>query len=105
MIASLRNLMLQRTIVLICFGLLMACFYFAGEALQARGKNYLRPVDAALANEGGVAAEAIALEDVLDGLQQVSPVNIVLLDTAREARRDFAKPLAAIEPRRRMAIA
>ena len=57
-------------------------FFFAGHGIQMRGKNYLIPVDAQIASENSVRAEAVDVDDVLDQLSS-SPLNVVILDACR----------------------
>jgi hypothetical protein len=57
-------------------------FFFAGHGIQLRGKNYLIPVDAQIASENSVRAEAVDVDAVLDQLS-ASPLNVVILDACR----------------------
>lgn len=57
-------------------------FFFAGHGIQIRGKNYLIPVDAQIASENSVRAEAVDVDAVLDQLSS-SPLNVVILDACR----------------------
>lgn len=57
-------------------------FFFAGHGIQIRGKNYLIPVDAQIASENSVRAEAVDVDAVLDQLSS-SPLNLVILDACR----------------------
>ncbi len=57
-------------------------FFFAGHGIQIRGKNYLVPVDAQIASENSVRAEAVDVDAVLDQLSS-SPLNVVILDACR----------------------
>jgi uncharacterized caspase-like protein len=60
-------------------------FYFAGHGFQMGWKNYLVPVDAALAKSEDVAANTIDLTTILDGLRRAgNPMNIVILDACRD---------------------
>src|ERR1700676_2450035 len=59
-------------------------FYYSGHGVQAKGENYLVPVDAAIKDEGELDLEAIdvnAFLQVMDG--STSKVNIVILDACR----------------------
>jgi uncharacterized caspase-like protein len=60
-------------------------FYFAGHGFQMGWKNYLVPVDAALARSEDVVANTIDLTTVLEGLRRAAnPMNIVILDACRD---------------------
>ena len=60
-------------------------FYYAGHGIQANGKNYLIPVDADLASEGDLEAEAIDAGKVLRAMDEArNQVNIVILDACRD---------------------
>ncbi|CAG0973371.1 hypothetical protein BURK2_01428 [Burkholderiales bacterium] len=62
----------------------VALFYFAGHGVQVRGKNYLVPVDARIANEGAVRSESVDVDALLDQFQTSgSGLNIVILDACR----------------------
>jgi uncharacterized caspase-like protein len=59
-------------------------FYFAGHGVQARGRNYLVPVDADIAREDEVAYSALDLAAVLDKMDSArNPMNLVILDACR----------------------
>ncbi len=60
----------------------VALFYYAGHGIQMRGKNYLVPVDAQIASESAVRAEAVDVDAVLDQMVN-SELNIVILDACR----------------------
>jgi uncharacterized caspase-like protein len=60
----------------------VALFYYAGHGMQARGKNYLIPVDADITSESSVSIEAIDVERVLDQLG-AARVSMVILDACR----------------------
>ncbi|HTY99722.1 MAG TPA: caspase family protein, partial [Rhodocyclaceae bacterium] len=60
----------------------VALFYFAGHGIQAKGKNYLVPVDAEIDTENSVRAETVDVDTVLDQVS-ASPLNIVILDACR----------------------
>lgn len=61
----------------------VSLFYYAGHALQVKGKNYLVPVDADISRESMVSAETIDLDSVLDNTS-ASKVGIVILDACRK---------------------
>ncbi|NND98527.1 MAG: caspase family protein [Pirellulaceae bacterium] len=64
----------------------VAFFFFAGHGVQDKSKrNYLIPVDAKLNNESSVKYQAMALDYVMDTLEDSnSNLNIVVLDCCRD---------------------
>lgn len=60
----------------------VALFYYAGHGMQVKGKNFLIPIDAEIASEASVRAEAVDVDAVLDQLG-ASTVNVVILDACR----------------------
>ena len=78
-------------------------FYFAGHGVQVNGRNYLVPVDAAIASEAEVEVEALDVASVLARMETArNRVNLVILDACRDnpfARsfRSTARGLAAID--------
>ena len=80
----------------------VALFYYAGHGIQARGKNFLVPVDAEIKSEGSVSTESVDVERVLD---QLSParLSMVVLDACRNNpferrfRSGFGAGLAQID--------
>jgi hypothetical protein len=78
-------------------------FYFAGHGVQVNGRNYLVPVDAAIASEAEVEVEAVDVASVLARMETArNRVNLVILDACRDnpfARsfRSAARGLAAID--------
>jgi uncharacterized caspase-like protein len=87
-----------------------ALVYFSGHGMELNGKNWLLPVDVALARASDLPDEAIAAERVLDRLSGVRKLRIVILDACRTnpflARmamnkgitRTVAQGLAPVEP-------
>lgn len=63
-----------------------AVVYFAGHGIELGGRNYLLPADARLDDERDVRREAVALDELLEGLQsgRKPRVNLVILDACRE---------------------
>ena len=60
-------------------------FYFAGHGAQLNWRNYLVPVDAAIANAGDLQKQAVDLSTILDSLSFArNPVNLVILDACRD---------------------
>lgn len=59
-------------------------FYYSGHGLQARGKNFMVPVDAAIDAESDIALEAVDVDRVLDQMTQAgNGLNILILDACR----------------------
>lgn len=61
----------------------VALFYFAGHGMQLRGENYLVGTDARLASEFDVAAETLALTDVIGAIEKKSKIALFFLDACR----------------------
>src|SRR5262245_7364252 len=79
--------------------------YFAGHGIEVAGRNFLIPVDAALARAGALDLEAISLDTVLSQLDGVRKLKLVILDACRNnpfalpgARRTVGRGLARVEP-------
>jgi formylglycine-generating enzyme required for sulfatase activity len=65
-------------------GGIVGLFYFAGHGVQARGHNYLIPVDAEIQSEADIEDVAVDVNyvlNVMDGAQ--NGLNIVILDACR----------------------
>jgi uncharacterized caspase-like protein len=64
----------------------VALFFYAGHGLQASGKNYLVPVDAALRIERDLDFEAVSVDFVLKQmeLEREGKTNVVFLDACRD---------------------
>lgn len=59
-------------------------FYFAGHAVQVKGRNYLIPVDALIASEDDFPRKTAEVSDLLSRLGSMrSGLNIVILDACR----------------------
>ena len=65
-------------------GATVALFYYAGHGLQVSGRNYLLPVNAALARETDLRYEAFDVQAVLDEMDTPGRVNLVFLDACRD---------------------
>ena len=62
----------------------VALFFYAGHGLQVRGENFLPTVDAELASEDDVPQQSLAVEAVLNAMEDSkAAVNLVLLDACR----------------------
>jgi hypothetical protein len=86
-----------------------ALIYYAGHGVEVGGNNYLIPVDARLASDRDVGAEAIPLDQLMGYVEGARKLRVVLLDACREnpfaarmARRDASRSvgrgLARYEP-------
>lgn len=83
--------------------------FYAGHAVQSRGRNFLVPVDATPRGPAEVARDAIDLDQFLDALIVSRPTSaLVVLDAARDnpwqAGLGGGKGLAPIEPIETIAI-
>jgi hypothetical protein len=59
-------------------------FYFAGHGVQAKGRNFLIPVDASIEREDEVAYNSVDANQVLDKMEAAgNRLNIVILDACR----------------------
>ena len=60
-------------------------FYFAGHGVQAKGRNFLIPVDADIQREDEVAYNSVDANQVLDKMEAANNrLNIVILDACRD---------------------
>jgi hypothetical protein len=59
-------------------------FFYAGHGLQVQRRNYLVPVDAALESEVDLPFEAVAVDVVLDLMEQTTALRLVFLDACRD---------------------
>lgn len=63
----------------------VALLYYAGHGVQIDGHNFLIPVDAAISTSAEVAAEAAALQQVLDRIERAGAESVVVvLDACRD---------------------
>src|SRR5262247_2790364 len=89
----------------------VAFVYLSGYGLQLEGENYFAPVDARIARDSGVAAEAIRLSAYTRPLAALGlKASIVVLDAARanafaRSGPPLAGGLALVEPEPGMLIA
>ena len=60
-----------------------AVVFYAGHGMQARGENYLLPVDATLLDEDDLAIEAVPLSYVLNNTDGAK-MRVVMLDACRD---------------------
>ena len=62
-----------------------ALFYYAGHGLQAKGSNYLLPVDARLRSVADLRSGSLALSTVSDELEAAdAKINLIILDACRD---------------------
>lgn len=86
-----------------------AVVFYAGHAVQMRGRNFLVPVDARLRGQADIPRETFDLDQLVDALIVSRPASaVVVLDAARDNRWQAAigpgKGLAAIERLENIAI-
>jgi formylglycine-generating enzyme required for sulfatase activity len=89
-----------------------ALVYYAGHGMEMDGKNWIVPVDAALAKASDVADEAVPLDRILERVRPASSLRIVILDACRNnpflarmlsgpgGSRSIGRGLAPIQPQR-----
>jgi hypothetical protein len=75
-----------------------ALVYFAGHGIEVGGTNYLIPVDAHLASDRDVNAEAISLDQIMTYVEGAKMLRIVILDACRE--NPFVAKMARKDPSR-----
>jgi uncharacterized caspase-like protein len=89
----------------------VAFVYLAGHGLQLEGENYFVPIDARIARDSDVAAEAIRLSDYVRPLAALGlKASVIVLDAARANQfgasgAPLAGGLALVEPEPGMLIA
>ena len=78
-----------------------ALLFFAGHGLQVGGRNYLVPVDAALAYEADVGSELFELQYILNQMERRNRTSIVLLDACRNnpLARNLARAMGLSDTR------
>ncbi len=62
----------------------VALVYYAGHGLQVAQQNYLVPVDAVLASEEDVYAQAVRLDDIVARLAAAPGIKFVFLDACQD---------------------
>lgn len=74
-----------------------ALFFYAGHAMQIKGKNYLIPIDAKLEDSTSLDFETIELASILGFISDEKRVSIALLDACRDnpLSRKFARSIGA----------
>jgi uncharacterized caspase-like protein len=89
----------------------VAFIYLAGHGLQLEGENYVVPIDAKIARDADIAAEAIRLSDYMRPLAALGlKASVIVLDAARAnpfgaSGAPLAGGLALAEPEPGMLIA
>ena len=72
-------------------------FYYAGHALQVRGRNYLLPVRAMIEREDEIIYRTVDTGQILDKMESArNRVNIVILDACRN--NPFGRELRNVTP-------
>jgi len=61
----------------------VALFYYAGHALQFKGRNYLMPVDAEFEDEVSLRYQMVSIDDIRDALGRAGGLKIIILDACR----------------------
>jgi uncharacterized caspase-like protein len=61
-----------------------AMVYYAGHGIEMGGVNYLVPVDAKLALDRDVEAEAVPLDQIMTALEGAKKLKLILLDACRD---------------------
>jgi cyclophilin family peptidyl-prolyl cis-trans isomerase len=62
-----------------------AWVFYAGHGIEVKGSNYLLPIDADLSDESQVRRKSIALDEVLENLDEANaPLKVIVLDCCRD---------------------
>jgi uncharacterized caspase-like protein len=61
-----------------------ALFFYAGHGMQAKGQNYLLPINASLKTESDLDFETVALDLVMKQMQRSVKVSLIFLDACRD---------------------
>jgi len=63
----------------------VALFYYAGHALQVKGRNYLVPVNAQIKREYQLTTQTLDVNEVINALEYAQTrINIIILDSCRD---------------------
>lgn len=62
----------------------LALIYFAGHGVEVQGENFLIPVDAQVASNRDIQAQAVSLKDFLHSVDRARKMRIVILDSCRD---------------------
>jgi hypothetical protein len=86
--------------------------YFAGHGTEVGGKNFLIPVDAALAKASDLNLQAVLLDTVIEQLAGATKLKLVILDACRNnafplagGKRSVSRGLSRIEPEENTLVA
>ena len=71
----------------------VALLFYAGHGMQVDGRNYLIPVDTRLESPSDLNFETIALDNILENLNDALRANIIILDACRN--NPFAQTYAS----------
>ena len=61
----------------------VALIYYSGHGIEAKGANYIAPIDTDLSSPESAGASLVAVQPILDAMSKIAPVSIVLLDACR----------------------
>lgn len=61
----------------------VALIYYSGHGIEAKGANYIAPVDTDLSSPESAGASLVAVQPILEAMSKAAPVSIVLLDACR----------------------
>ncbi|MBX9645461.1 MAG: caspase family protein, partial [Xanthobacteraceae bacterium] len=73
-----------------------ALVYYAGHGMEVSGVNYLIPVEARIAVDRDIEAEAVALEQVMTSVDGAKKLRLVMLDACRD--NPFASQMRKTAP-------
>ena len=77
-------------------------FFYAGHGLQVQRRNWMVPVDAALQSEIDLPFEGVAVDTVLDLMEETTPLRLVFLDACRD--NPLARRLSRSAPSRSLEV-
>jgi uncharacterized caspase-like protein len=77
-------------------------FFYAGHGLQVERRNWMVPVDAALESEIDLPFEGVAVDTVLDLMEETTPLRLVFLDACRD--NPLARRLSRSAPGRSLGV-
>jgi hypothetical protein len=77
-------------------------FFYAGHGLQVERRNWMVPVDAALQSEIDLPFEGVAVDTVLELMEDTTPLRLVFLDACRD--NPLARRLARSAPSRSLGV-
>jgi Caspase domain/Bacterial SH3 domain len=77
-------------------------FFYAGHGLQVQRRNWMVPVDAVLQSEIDLPFEGVAVDTVLDLMEETTPLRLVFLDACRD--NPLARRLSRSAPSRSLGV-